>query len=272
MKKKFLKIVALIVASVLILGLLFFANAFLGNPISKTMATNTAKKYLAETYAGTDYCLEEVSYSFKDGHYYAHIESPSSIDTKFSLSITMFGKISYDTYENVQMGFNTAQRLESEYRELTDTVFDNGTFPYESDISFGTLEIYPEEALSTTGSFDVASYAMNQNELVLDKIYDIKEVGKEAGHLVVYVQSDVVTVEEASKLILDVKEIFDRADVPFKAIDFTLQHPLTEDEPRSDEQVNVAQFLYEDIYKEGMVERVQAAHDALEAYYNGISK
>ena len=50
MKKKTLKIIALITAFILIIGLSWFANALLGNPISKMLATNTAKKHLAETY------------------------------------------------------------------------------------------------------------------------------------------------------------------------------------------------------------------------------
>ena len=44
MKKKWLKIAALVVALVIIAGLCVFANALVGNPVSKWLATRTAEK------------------------------------------------------------------------------------------------------------------------------------------------------------------------------------------------------------------------------------
>ena len=93
MKKKHFKVIALTIAILLIIGLGIFANALLGNPISKKIATNTAQKHLAETYADTDYYMERITYSFKDGKYHAFIKSPTSIDTSFSLTITMLGEL-----------------------------------------------------------------------------------------------------------------------------------------------------------------------------------
>ena len=107
------------------------------------LAERAAEMHLEETYAGTDYYIERISYSFKDGKYHAFVKSPTSIDTEFSLSITMFGEVHFDTYGSVLDGFNTARRLEQEYRKLTDTVFDSPSFPYGCDIGFGRLEIYP---------------------------------------------------------------------------------------------------------------------------------
>ena len=46
MKKRILKISALCLAIVLIVGVCWFANGLVGNPISKTMARNAAEKYL----------------------------------------------------------------------------------------------------------------------------------------------------------------------------------------------------------------------------------
>ena len=192
MKKKILKILALAVALVLIAGLGFFANAFLGNPVSKMMARSTAKKHLNETYAGTDYYIDSVYYDFKSSCYHALIKSPSSMDTYFSLRISMLGKLGYDSYEDVTSKTTTARRLENEYRELADTVFNDPSFPYTCDICYGMMEIYP---IKYHGNDDVPSYALNQDELVLDKIYDIRELGRKAGHLIIYVDSDTVTVE-----------------------------------------------------------------------------
>lgn len=267
MKKTYLKVLALLTALVLIAGLGWFANDLLGNPVSKALATNTAKKYLAETYPDTDYYIERVSYNFKNTDYHALIKSPTSVDTEFSLYITMLGKLSWDTYEDVQSRFTTARRIDMEYRELTDTVLEHPAFPYTCPIGFGTLEIYPEEAIGDPLAGEVPPYAINQNELVLDKVYDIRELGRQAGRLVIYIESDTVTPENAAAIMLDIKDRFDKAEIPFTAMDFTLEYAITEDGQRPEEQVGVAGFLYDEIYEEGMVERVRRADEALKAYY-----
>lgn len=265
MKKKYLKIGALILALCLTAGLLLFANALLGNPVSKMLATNTAKKYIEETYTDTDYYIEEVSYNFKDGYYHAFVKSPTSMDTQFSIYITMFGNINRDTYEDVESGFVTAQRLDTEYRNLAETVFTNATFPAGADIAFGTLEIHSEEFLNNPDVYDIPSYALNQKELEIDKIYDIKELGSKAGHLTVYVNSDQVTLENAAKLLLTIKEQFHSAGIPFAAIDFHLENS-------NEEYIGVANFLADDIYEEGLVERVEQADQELKAFYGELDK
>ena len=146
MKKKYLKILALVVAIILIIGLACLANSLNGNPISKMLAKRTGEKHISETYADTDYYIDRVNYNFKDGNYHVFVKSPTSIDTEFSIIITMFGKFCYDTYDSVVNRFNTARRIEMEYRALADTVFESPAFWYRSDIAYGTLEIYPAEA------------------------------------------------------------------------------------------------------------------------------
>ena len=68
MKKKVLKIIALVVAMALIVGVCIFANSLVGNPISKWVANNTAEKHLEEKYGEKDFVIERVNFSFKDGY------------------------------------------------------------------------------------------------------------------------------------------------------------------------------------------------------------
>ena len=257
MKKKHLKILALVVAFAIIIGLGLFANAFLGNPLSKMLAKNTAQNYLAATYSDTDYYIDRISYNFKDGNYNAYIKSPTSIDTEFTLSITMFGKLQWNSYEDVITGSNTARRIDQEYRELTDTLFNNPSFPYTCYIGFGTLEIYPADLIENANAADVPSYALNQDELVLDKIYNIQELGKQAGHLVIYVEDNTVTIERAAQIMLDIKDQFDAAGIPFVAMDFTLQYPRPKEGQRPQGEVSVADFPYDEIYDDEMPDRVK---------------
>ena len=270
MKKKILKIIALITAFILIIGLCWFANALLGNPISKMLATNTAKKHLEETYPDTDFYIERIAFNFKSTNYYAHIKSPSSIDTEFTLYISMLGELTLDTYDDVVNGFNTARRVDTEYRELVDTIFEHPAFPYSQYIGYGTLEIYPDEFIGIEENYDIPSYSIAQSSLELDKIYDIRELGRQAGHIIIYVEGDTVSIEKASEMMLDIKSYFDDANIPFVAMDFTLQYMKSDDGTRPDEEIHVKNFSYEDIYPEGITDRVLEAHESLTEYYNKL--
>lgn len=266
MKKKILKITALIVAIALIVGVCWFANALTGNPLSKMLAKKAVDTYLKENYSETDYYVEKLAYSFKFGNYYAHIRSETSIDTQFTLYIDMIGNVYFDTYEDVLTGAITARRVQEEYRALTDQIFESPSFPYPEDICYGTLELTPQQALDDPNVTDIPDYTLVYEDLILDKVYDPRELGAMAGHLTVYVDSDTVTFEEAAKIILFIRAEFDNANIPFRAIDFMLQYPLPEEGPRSDEYIWVKNFLYEDIYEEGMADRIAAADAALRAY------
>ena len=266
MKKNYLKTLLMLVSIVLVLGLGSIINAFFGNPFSYLLASKTAETHLIVTYPDTDYYIDHINYSFKDGNYHAFIQSPSSIDTHFSLSISMLGTLRLDTYDSVLRGFNTAGRLTNEYYLLTNTVFNSPSFPYDCHISLGKLEIYPEEVLQEP-QLDTPSYAINQGELILDKIYDISELGKQAGHLIIYIESNTVNVEDAARIMLNIKQCFDDANISFAAMDFTLQHSLPKEGQRPEENVSVSHFLYEDIYENGMVARVAQADKKLKEYY-----
>lgn len=267
MKKKIWKIVALVTALTLILVIASFANSLVGNPVSKFLARRGAEKYLEENYAQTDYYLEDLGFNFKFVCYYAHIASESSGDTRFSLRIDMLGRVYHDTYEDVTSGFITASRLDQEYRTLTDRVFDDPSFPFARDIGYGTLEIHGREYIGTESSYDIPHYSLVREDLILDHLYDIRELGARAGHLIVYVDSDTVTVEKAAEIMLEIRKLFDEAGVPFRAMDFTLQLPRPEDGPREEVYVRARDFPYADIYAEGMTERVAAAEEAVSAYY-----
>ena len=111
MKKRVLKIIALVVAIALIVTVCWFANALCGNPISKWLAQRAASAYLEEQYPDTDYYIERLGFSFKSTDYYAHVRSETSMDTQFTLYIDMVGNVYFDTYDDVLSGAITAQRV-----------------------------------------------------------------------------------------------------------------------------------------------------------------
>lgn len=110
MKKKVLKIIALVIAIALIVGIAWLANSLNGNPISKMLAEKAADNYLEEHYSETDYYIEKLGFSFKSICYYAHVRSETSMDTQFTLYIDMVGNVYFDTYDDVLRGSITARR------------------------------------------------------------------------------------------------------------------------------------------------------------------
>ena len=263
--KKFFKTVAIVLAIILIAFAILLANAFFGNPISKALAQNTAQKYFQQTYSNTDYELGDVTYSFKDGFYYAPISSPSSIDTRFSLAIDAFGKLHHDYFADyVTTGRNTISRLEADYRQAVEAVFQSESFPYDTHIAFGEL-VYVFEADRET--YDVADYAIIVDELPLDVQYDVNALGTQAGRLTVYIWDDTVSAARLAEILLDIRASFDGAGIGFRTINCILEYPREENTLYEGDRFEVMDFAYSDIYEEGLIERVEESNAAANRYY-----
>lgn len=268
-KKKLLKITALVMALALTAGLVLFANALVGNPVSKYLAKSGAEKHLEANYSDKDYCIDRVMYDFKSSCYHAFIESPSSPDSSFSLTIGFDGKIKWDNYENrVEGRFNTSQRINNEYRDAVDKVFESQTFPYKTHISFGDILFVEDVNLEQPY---IPDYAIRMSSLELDGYYDIGELGKQAGELVVYINDGDISVKKLSEILLVIKDVMNRSGVEFKVIDCVLEPPKPEDgykEPggwSGEDRIEVEAFPCDDIYGEGIEERVAKAVEAKRA-------
>ena len=270
MKKRILKISAFCLAVVLIVGVCWFANGLVGNPVSKMMAGSAAKKYLETNYPNTDYEVQEVSYSFKDSGYYAHVVTPSSMDGNFTLRISMLGKIRSDDYSSRVEGHgNVANRLFFEYREMVDTILNSYAYPYTVSMGYGDLEFERELGKETVEG------AIKRSELVNDKFYKVGELGAKNGELVLYIDSDVVTNEKAAEILLKTKELMDQSGISFYSVQLCLRYPPYDAEKsyeRPEGEIDLRDFLYTDIYEEGMVERVIKCAEDTQNYYNEQDK
>ena len=269
---KFLKFVGVFV----VIFATFVLLAFYGNPVSQFLVTQNAKKYLQENYPNTDFKIETVNYDFKTSDYYVCVVSPSSADSSFTLYAGLNGKIGYDTYEDaVVKKWNTAGRINDEYREAVDAVFNNPEFPYDSDIGFGDIDFTTDDFLDYAfGTLDgPPEYAIKTESLELDEVYDINEFGKKAGHITIYVYDEDVSYERLAEILLGIRNILDEADVSFYVIDCVLEYPRPEDDGDwKDGRVEVMTFLYDDIYEEGLTERVRISDEKAKAYYAELDK
>ncbi|MEG1783009.1 MAG: hypothetical protein RR253_07150 [Oscillospiraceae bacterium] len=263
--KKIFKTLSIVVGFALIVGILFVGNAFVGNPVSKMLAKNTAEKYINQQYANTDYLVEKVYYNFKDGGYYAKISSPSSVDTYFSVAITSLGKLCWDSYEDmVTSKRNTWDRVDNEYRKISEAVFDGADFPYDSDISFGSIR----EKYSAEQDSIYKNFGLDAETLVLDKLYDVRELGAKYGDITFYAHDETVSVKRAAEILIDITKILDENNVPFYSISFVLQKPRVDDMPNPDNStIHLTDFLHSDIYKSDLEKRVQKSHEETTAYF-----
>ncbi len=275
MKKKGLKLLALAGALFLIVLLGWTANGLIGNPISRYLADKNARKYLEKHFPNTDYYIEDTSYSFKEGAYIADVKAPGSMDRYFSITMDMAGRYRWDSYENVEDGFHTFLRLDEEYRKLTDSVLESPSFPWHGDIMYGTLEIYAkedrlaeeEDEHGADKDDDFPDYALAQEELEPDKLYDIRQLGAQAGHLMIYIEGDTITAEKAAEAILGVKHSMDDAGVPFYAMEFHLREPLSENGTREEKSIDVLEILYQDMEEGSILQQVRQADKAAKERY-----
>ena len=263
MKKKN-KFILGALAFILIPLILWLANGFLGNPISKSLANRSAEKYIEKTYPDMNLELDGAVYDFYDGKYNVLVTSPDFDDVRFSIDISQIGKIVMDSYgEYVGSGFNTWERINIEYRNMVDEIIESKDFNYNLSSFYGEIKIREDEFEDLFGQ----SYGLKIKELELDGIYDIKELGRESGHLVLNIEDEKQDAERASEILVDIKNMFDSKDIPFYAIDLSLTESKSEVDSENRKAFEIREFRYSEINEEGLNKGVEEAAEDLKEYY-----
>ena len=247
----------------------YFLLGIFGNPVSKHLVTTNAKEYIQAKWPDENYSIESVQYDFKTSNYYVSVKAPDSVDNGFTLYGGLNGEITFDTYDTaVVKKWNTANRINEEYGKSVEKAFNNGKFKYSSDIAFGEIEFADSDYAD-----EVPEYAIYTDSLVLDADYDPYDMGKKAGCLTIYVYDNNVSAEKLAEILLDIKEYMDEEKVGFRGINCILQPPKNEDGIQdSENRVEVMRFLYEDIYADGLVDRVKVANEKAQEYYENMTK
>lgn len=264
---KLAKLIVGIISSALVVSILFIVFSFYGNPLSQYLVTKNAEEHIEENYKSTDYVIEAVNYDFKTGSYYVCVKSPTSPDSSFTLFAGTNGKITFDSYEsNVSKKWNTAHRINNEYWDKTKSLFERDDFPYSQHIAFG--EIIFKESDTPVGE-DVPYYAVSTADLILDSIYDVNEFAKTAGKLTVYIYDNDISIKRLAEILLGIKDFLNDNGLAFYAIDCVLEYPRpeNENEPWKEDRTEVKDFLYKDIYEEGLTERVSLANENAKNYW-----
>ena len=262
---RILKWIGIVLGCAMILIPIYIAVAFFGNPVSAILAHNSSRRYLAENFGDTDFQVVKSGYNFKTGDYYAFIESPTSQDSHFTVYFNGWGQYRYDTYESVTDRYTTLSRLDTQYRELVDSALPEDGSPFDISIAFGELKVAGirevfsyTDANGDTKTYTIdKEYGIDRASLELDGQYDILALGRDAGCITLYIHDPEVTTKRTAELLLDVKDYLDRQGIPFHAIDFHLCEPRNEQGQNVGKQISLFDFLYSDIYEEGLIDRVE---------------
>ena len=138
--------------AILVLFVLFVANAFFGNPVSKFLADRGADRVIAARYEDLDLFREKVIYNLKDGDYIVFLEDINSMDSQFALHFDSFGRLKDDTYDNrISNTMMRFDRVVSQYGRSLEKQYD---FPYTITLSSWDKED-PEKYLKVDQPVDV---------------------------------------------------------------------------------------------------------------------
>ena len=195
--KKILKIVGILIIS----GGMIFVNAFLGNPISKTIANKSSNKYIKQNYSRLNLEKEKTFYSFKDGNYHVVVQSKDSIDTNFDIYINSIGKVEGDTYSSIN--FNTWVRLDKEVGEKISPVFKSQLNYDIENIRVGLSSNTMDESLELDMKLDIYNPPIP---------YEI--------HAGIY--TDDLSYEKIAEIALDIEKIMNKEKLPIKYMSFVL--------------------------------------------------
>ena len=245
---------------VLLCVALFFVNAFAGNPVSWLLAKGSAHRYVEQEYGHLDVQIDKVGYNLKDTNYYAKVSSPTSVDTHFTVYISMLGQVERDTYESVTDGFNTWDRLNDAYTEQVRAVLE--TLPFESDGGSGDFRGGRYSSLP-----GVESFGLPHEELEVDKDYDLYALGKEHGSITYRVLDRDVSYERAAEILLCLRDEMENSGVAFRVVNLTLRQPRDENGTWSGPELMIFDFPRVDLYAEDLEEKLEVAYQIAVDHY-----
>jgi len=225
--------------AILILGgLLWFCDSFLGNPISYAAVKSHAQSYLEEEYPQLDLELSEIEFDWYSGpSYWIEVTSPTSQDTYFSMKYDRLGRFVGDSYvDQVVSGRNTFSRITEETDLETEKLryaLEEKGYMVSCSINSDWPSIYdgvieypfgPEfelkiHSLSTDGAY--SARMMFQNYGILDVSKAVEEPTEEAlAEVLTEIQEAVSSSYGPAPACVDVVLYNDDASITVKGFPF----------------------------------------------------
>lgn len=215
------------IAFALIGLILWVTNSFVGNPISRALATHAINKYLETNYAELNLEVKPAVYNFKIGKYNAWAKSKESVDTHFTVYCTMGGKVTADDFEDrIPSGWNTYTRIEKEYREFVTPIIESN-LPYDFYIVLADLERLEKPAA----------------KLPLDMNLDVYNVPL-AAYVTVYLYTDDVSWDNVAGTALELDGLMQENSLAVDQYTVVLK-PGSPEEEKKGESLGIYDFPQE---------------------------
>lgn len=216
--KRLFRSVSGLIGIILIVGLASLTNAFIGNPVSASLATNSAQNYARENFSDLDLKVERASYNFKFDHYMVRVSSEKSKDTYFAIYLDSFGHVLEDDYKgNVLSGWNTYRRINEEFDAYTESIIRK-QLPYEYDMLIGQLDDREPSAMKN---------------LKRDMDYDLSALPLK-GLVTVYVYADDLSWKNVAKVTLELNQVLEAAHIDVAEYTVVLEAKKDESGKRGD--------------------------------------
>lgn len=210
-KNLVLRIIAGLAAIGLILLVLSTANAFIGNPISKSVNAKAINKYVEQNYPSMGLEIGETKYDFKFNEYTAKVRSNTSIDTKFTVS-SIHGKVKSDDYKDAVLGkYNTITRFMDEYAILAKTILSKEAgLPVDR-----VLVSYDKEK-------DIRDSSLLEVDMPFDRKLDLDP------EVIIYLKSQDTSLETAAKTLTTSHKFFLKDECIFSKYTLYLENDSKE--------------------------------------------
>ena len=251
------------ISILLLIGVLAIGCLIFGNPVSYALAWGTAYKYIQEHHADTDYKIKKIDYIFIGGIYRVEVYSPTKQDERFHLGMNGLGEIQNNNYSLwVENRYTVKWRLIDEYNEQGDKAFASENISEGERLDFSLNFLEHGKPFIREGYYKAHPNATDLKDLPLNTAECTKEIAAANG-VIDYRETvnGTPTYEEIARNLLRIKSTADKKDFAFHAIDYTLKNSQN-----NQDAIYVGYIYYEDIYEEGLVERIKQREAEYKAY------
>lgn len=261
MKSK--KAVGTILTAVVVFGILWIGDLFLGNPISYGIVKYHSQKYLQEQYPELSLQVEKIYHDwYSGGGYEVTVTSPVSQDTAFKLHYDRLGILRQDCYEmTVASGNSTMSRLLEEYDAVVASALSGFLEHYEYKAGLSCIDGYTGQPVPLRVGIDPA-------ELQLDKEYNVAQLGWEYGYINLTIQEsrENVTVEKAAQYLLHIQDALDAAGIGWCQFDLYMSE---EDGKDPNVFVGINGITAADLGSEDLIQHLTGLRDSQLEYWLG---
>lgn len=201
--------ITILIILILVLNII---NSLIGNPISASIANKKIHTYVSSTYPGQNLVISKPKYNFKFDDYYSTVQSPTSEDTKFMITISK-GEVVEDNYQyEVTNKSTTFDRLETSLDKAVEAIIEKD-FPYETRLVLATMK---------TGEEDTGKL------LTLDMPFDLHNLPLPVS-IIVWTSTEKPSYDIAAKRLLELKALMEKNEIKVAYYSMDVEYPYHEE-------------------------------------------